>query len=233
MPTNKRFFPVIHCKSSFGEKGVSGIKHALANIKTAKENGADGVFLVSHDSLHSSEIVNLYHISRKEYPDFYIGVNFLDIPASNTNAMQTALAQCPLVNALWMDSIPNIHIPNTTEIESFVGVAFKGQNPNVSIREIRDQCNQAIKTQSHITTSGRRTGKPPDLKKMDIIRISVGYKVRVAIASGINEENVGKFLLNSDDFFVSTSISKLCWKQEADYFVPEKVKALADLIHAV
>ena len=176
MATNKRFFPVIHCKSPFGEKGVSGIKHALTNIKIAKENGADGVFLISDDRLHSSEVINIYRIARREYPDFYIGVNFLDIPASNTNAMQTALAQCPLVNALWMDGMPKIHIPNNTEIESFVGVAFKGQNPNASIRAIGVQCNQAIKNKSHITTSGSRTGKPPDLKKLAIIRISAGYE---------------------------------------------------------
>lgn len=230
MSTNKRFFPVIHCVSPFAQNGLNGIGHALANVRIAKENGADGVFLIGHD-LPSSDLICIYEQARKQHPDFYIGVNFLDIEASNTKALGEALKRCPGVNALWMDGIPRGRITNNTEIEYFAGVAFKYRDPNPGIPEIKRQCRATLESNSHIVTSGSVTGSAPKRMKIKVIRDYAGPERRIAIASGISAENVDRFLDIANDFLVASSISKRNLQHLADYLVPEKVDELARMIH--
>lgn len=230
MTTNKRFFPVIHCVSPFAQNGLNRIGHALENVKIAKENGADGVFLIGHD-LSSSDLICIYEQVRKQHPDFYIGVNFLDIEASDTKALEEALKRCPGVNALWMDGIPQRRITSNSEIEYFAGVAFKYRNPNPGISEIRRQCKATLESNSHIVTSGSVTGSAPKRMKIKVIRGFAGPERRIAIASGINAKNVDTFLDITTDFLVASSISKPNLQYLANYLVPKEVDELARMIH--
>ncbi len=230
MATNKRFFPVIHCLDPFGQERVNAIGNALANTRIAKASGADGVFLIGH-GLNNHDMVYIYENVRKSFPDFFVGVNFLDVSAEKTNVLQSAIARCPAINAIWLDGIPLIHLPYSNKTEVFSGVAFKYIDPDLSGNALAEQIEKAKKVSDVLTTSGDKTGKPPTVEKMRNIRSLVGPDFRLAIASGINDENVKTLLPYADDFLVASSISKVGSYGE-DILIPTKVKALAELIHA-
>ena len=99
---SKKFFPVIHCvPPEFGGTG-----HALANTRTAVENGADGVFLILHrqEKEALNDLIFIYDAVRKQHPDFMVGVNFLQIsPHIDTEELETVSI------SMRSGSIPPLH----------------------------------------------------------------------------------------------------------------------------
>lgn len=85
----------------------------------------------------------------------------------------------------------------------FGGVAFKYQPKDENLKET---CRLAQKFVDVITTSGDATGKPPTLQKIQELHSYVGT-VPLAIASGIDIDNVKQFLPYVKYFLVSTGIS--------------------------
>ena len=227
---SKRLFAVIHCLRPFGEFRQYSIGHAIKNASIAANNGADGVFLIGHGP-NNTEMCYIYQEVRKYFPNLFIGVNFLDIRAEETISMQCAIGKCPGISAVWTDRIPRIHLPYDKRTESFVGVAFKYIEPNLLGQALIEQINKAKKVSNVLTTSGDETGKPPTLKKIQEIRSLAGPGYRLAIASGVSAENVTAFLPYADDFLVADSITQKKGGGEGDDFIPEKVQALAKLIH--
>lgn len=224
----KKFYPVIHCIDPY-EQG--GIGHALANARIAYDNGADGVFLIGH-KLQYPDLIQIYDSVRKQFPERWIGINFLDIPPEKLNVLNSYRNLLTSLNAFWFDSLPiGRFFLNTIEI--FGGVAFKYRNADIHGEDLRRDCEQAVKWSTTVTTSGNKTGEPPTVEKLEEIRIHLkGKTTFLALASGVNTENVTIFLPLVDSFLVASSIvARNPDLGGQEYLVPEKVRRLADLIH--
>lgn len=228
--STKRFFPVIHCIDPFEQQGIG---HAICNTKIAIKNKADGVFLIGH-AVNYSQMCHIYENVRKQFPDIWIGVNFLDVTVMfDDGALLTDLVKdCLRLNGLWVDHLP-IHRLLIDSIEVFGGVAFKYINPDIRGEELKKSCDQAGQLVDIITTSGTKTGSAPDVAKLEEIRKNIGNEKRLALASGVTLENVSLFLPTVSDFLVASSITERVKDfGNHEYLVPEKVVALATKIHS-
>ena len=222
----KRFFPVIHCIDPFLQGGIG---HALKNARIAYNNDADGIFLIGH-KLTYLDLVEIYGHVRKEFPEKWIGVNFLDIPSGKLELLNSCQHLLVGLNALWFDSLP---IGRIFPVEVFGGIAFKYRNANPSDEELARECNLAVTCVTTATTSGNKTGEPPSVEKLQKIKGLLQNKVPLALASGVTEENISSFLSTVDTFLVASSIIERRKDLGGhEYLIPEKVKALAAKIHA-
>ena len=226
----KKFYPVIHSIDPFRQNGIN---HALQNTRIAIENGADGVFLIGH-RMRFTQLTYLYDHVRKQFPDTWIGINFLDLGARKIWAGLEAVAKrCVNVNALWIDTLPEYRLNIPPKIQIFGGVAFKYIDPNLSGDALATACIEARRCVDVATTSGEETGSPPSIQKLATIRAALRGGMPVAVASGVSEENVSTLLPYVDMFLVASSIcEKKCIDgQVLDVLIPEKTRTLAGLIH--
>lgn len=204
---NKRFYPVIHCLTP---------AQTLANVGIALTNGAHGVFLIGHNMVNET-LLRFYREVRSVYGEgIWVGINFLDLDPV------MALKKLPdTAQALWTDN-PGIYrytqkprtladeFNETRELlgkkfEYFGGVAFKGQPPQDLMRETLFSINYVDVT----TTSGPETGFPPTPEKIRTMReyLNEFRDRKLAVASGITEQNVRQFLPYADYFLVASGIS--------------------------
>lgn len=193
-------------------------QQVLENVKIVVEEGADGVFLINHESGHEAELVHIYRLVREIYCNFWIGLNLLGV--SNENAIRT----------VWNERSPGLWVDNAgieevydqvilcndaeqclslrgklwSEELYFGGVAFKYQE---SVKDYRLVAQEASKFVDVITTSGDATGNPPDIKKIGEMREGMGQSFPFAVASGMTPENVGQYLDYLDCFLVATGIN--------------------------
>ena len=195
--------PVIH---------VSNVNQALANATIAKRAGCDGIFLINHNIL-CNDLLYIYQAVRNIFPDWWIGLNFLDLAPREVFEVIPESA-----SAIWTD---NAMINEQTEHQNepeliamarkksgwkgmyFGGVAFKYQS---LVDNVERATELAIRYMDVITTSGRKTGSPPDPEKISRMK-KVAGNVPLAIASGISVENV-KLYPECQFFLVATSISR-------------------------
>lgn len=225
----KKFYPVIHCIDPYE---LGGIAHALSNARIAYDNGADGIFLIGH-SLHYIDLITIYDSVRKQFPERWIGINFLDVPPEKLGVLNSHRNLLTNLNAFWFDSLPiGRYFQNTMEI--FGGIAFKHRNANIHEEELRLDCEQAVKWSTTATTSGNKTGEPPSVEKLEEIRMHLrGKTTFLALANGVNAENVTTFLPLVDSFLVANSIMERNPNiGDQEFLVPKKVRELADLIHS-
>lgn len=225
----KRFFPVIHCISPL----YGGIKHAQQNSKIAFENGADGVFLIGH-TMKCGELLAIYQQVRLLYPEKWIGINFLDIPADRDWSRLTLVVRLAHgLNGLWMDALPiaTAQLEVRKGLELFGGVAFKYIDPGLSGERLQQKCAEASVLVHTVTTSGNETGSPPEVSKLKVMRAAVGPGTRLALASGVCAENVRDFLPYVDTFLVASSITvRRNDLRGQEYLVPEKVLELRECL---
>ena len=205
------FLPVIH---------VTSDDQAAEETKVAFDNGADGIFLIDHKR-SANRLLDTYQRIRKEHPDKWIGINFLDL------CSQKAIDKCPRdADGLWLDHIRDInHVPNLRRWRVFAGTAFKYQPQPENERELIEE---TLITACHFdvtTTSGPGTGEAADMEKLRVMKMACGLRP-LAVASGVTVENVDAHLAFIDCFLVATGISKTF-----DRLDPEKVRALAEKIH--
>lgn len=222
MPNAKMFFPVIHCINHF----FGGIQHANDNLEIAIENGADGVFLIGHGITAD----NLFKIGQNistSHPDVFLGVNFLGLDDENTSLSN--YLSSGVFKALWMDIMPRGRelVPANTVL--YGGVAFKYIDPDLCGDALKEACRRAIGLVDVVTTSGPRTGMPPDMAKLAAIREHIGNDKLLALASGVDESNAALFLEHVDHFLVASSITKNHGGYE--FLVPSKVRRLSEIIH--
>ena len=203
-----RVFPVIHAKDE---------EQAILNAKIAFESGADGIFLINHNSwpvpFHiTAEVLmeQIFPAVKSAFPEKWIGLNCLDMD------FQTVLRKSPKeVSGLWndncgIDSSKARTIKNTMKKSVwrglyFGGFAFKYQKP-ISYAYLENLANEARTFVDIITTSGIATGISPDTSKMSKIKAGAG-RYPVAIASGITPENAARFAEYAHAFLVATGIS--------------------------
>ncbi len=219
----KVFLPVIH---------VHNLIQTLENIALAKFNGADGVFLINHGSVSADELVGFYHGAVEEHPEFWIGMNCLDLTG------EQVFHKVPdSLGGVWVDDggvseessgyarkIKESRENSTFPGLYFGGVAFKGQ---AHVDDVQKVAATAIDFMDVVTTSGPQTGFAAPVEKIAAMKESIGDRP-LALASGVTIDNVGDYLPYVDYFLVATGISKSF--HELD---PVKVRCLAEAIHDV
>lgn len=197
--------PVIH---------VIDYSQVRTNVETCLELGIDHVFVIDHDSRNSqAHIAMIREKLKQEFPDLWVGLNFLFLP----NELAMATAEICSADALWCDNagllkpgdemiaqkLENMRIKR--DMLYFGGVEFKYQKqPRSSDFEWLYQT--AVKYIDVITTSGPGTGKEVEIEKLARIKTAVG-KHPVAVASGINENNAKTISQYADYLMVASSIT--------------------------
>lgn len=223
----KFLLPVIH---------VSSLEQMLRNVGTAKKNGADGVFLINHGDVDTFELVGFYEEAVKQFPDFWIGLNCLDLESYEVfrNVPNSA-------SGIWVD---DAGISEKTSVfgkknkrarkicrykeksgfsgKYFGGVAFKGRE---RVRDVAKVAEMAMEFMDVVTTSGTCTGVAADVEKIASMKEAIGDKP-LALASGVTLANVFKYLPFVDYFLVATGISENFYELD-----PQKVHNLANFIH--
>ncbi len=208
------FLAVIHSESA---------EQSLRNTEIAKANGADGVFLINH-KMSADDLFSVYRAVREAYPDFWIGLNCLDLSPLR---MFRVVSGC--VSGVWSDNAGFGELENdpllavklswkAREERSdwnglyFGGVAFKYQ------KNVYDATYVAWLVMPYldvVTTSGDATGSPPLVSKIKRMKKAIG-DFPLAIASGMAPENVSEFMPHADCFFVATGISKSFTELDAE-----------------
>ncbi|MFA6430294.1 MAG: BtpA/SgcQ family protein [Candidatus Paceibacterota bacterium] len=223
------FFPVIHCIDPNTQQGIG---HALRNTEIAKENGADGVFLIGH-GMHFCDLHEIYEHVRRHFPTFWIGINFLDLSNEKKWDRLVEMAdQCSALDGLWIDGMPDQKLLVPSSVKVFGGVGFKYINPHIDGDALESACRAAVQIVDVVTTSGNKTGSAPDIDKLISIKRCLGDKNPLALASGVDANNVSAFLEYVDIFLVASSIcERISSLGNHEYLIPQKVRELADLIH--
>lgn len=211
---------------------VESDTQALRNTEIAKEAGADGVFLINHD-IPSTKLLKIYRKVRQHYPDWWIGINSLDL-----SPLQTIESVPSDVSGIWVDEagldeeaddVVLVARSNWARRQQrndwsglyFGGVAFKYQK---YVSDPARIVRHAMKYMDVITTSGEKTGSPPDIEKIRAMRSAIG-EFPLAIASGITPENIAQYLDLVDCFLVATGVSRGFCELDA-----ERVKGLVKTI---
>jgi predicted TIM-barrel enzyme len=203
----------------------------LAQAEIALSLGAKGVFLIAHGA-SDGELVPLAVRLTAAHPDRLIGINCLGMTA--LEALAVCIAQ--RIKALWTD-IPEISSAGVTAagqalgdraqaagIEVFASVAFKYQRAEPDPAEA---ARLAAVVGTVPTTSGSGTGSAPSVAKIQRMRDALNSGTRLAIASGMDPQNVGDFQPWATDFLVATGVS-----QDAHHFDPTKLAAFIQRVQA-
>ncbi len=201
-PKKHTFLAVVH---------VEGGTQALRNARIARDEGADGVFLINHEIAYP-QLLECYQRVRRELPGFWIGLNCLDLGPA-------ALEFVPhSTEGLWIDNAMIVEGAEeqvkAAEFEQlrteigwegiyFGGVAFKYQKPVKNVAEVALLAKPYVDV---VTTSGPGTGEAADIGKIRLMKAALGDHP-LAIASGITPENVGEYKPYIDCFLVATGVS--------------------------
>ncbi len=196
--------PVIHVKSR---------EQTLRNAGIAHRQGCDGVFLINHE-IPYTKLLEIHQWVCEAFPDWWIGVNCLDLDSSEVFEKIT-----DKVAGVWVD---NAMIDERVEHQSmaekiskaraksgwqglyFGGVAFKYQR---YVDDVREAARIAGEYMDVVTTSGAGTGQAVDRDKIRAMKGALG-SFPLAIASGITMQNIGSYLDTADCFLVATGISE-------------------------
>ncbi len=79
-------------------------------------------------------------------------------------------------------------------------------------------CENACNLMDIITTSGEETNKSPSVEKIKLMKEYIGAK-KLAIASGVNSENMKLFDEYADYYLVASSIT-----DKNEYIIESKLK---------
>lgn len=203
-PKKHTFIAVVH---------VEDETTMLRNVTVAQEQGADGVFLISHAQVQWPQLLSLYHAARTQFPEYWLGVNMLDLRACEAVALHRYTG-----DGVWADDAGVYSNTDTSEARRvarsrlsggwkglyFGGVAFKHQR---HVTDPAEAARAAIPYVDVVTTSGSATGTAPDAKKIQCMKEAIGEHP-LAIASGMTPDNVLTFMPWADCFLVATGISR-------------------------
>jgi uncharacterized protein len=223
-PGRHAILPVVHVETR---------DQALRNTEIAKEEGCDGVFLISMQGAKWGELLQIQKYVRREFPDLFIGINFLDLPV--VCVFRNIADQ--RVSGVWTDNAGvDEYVEGQMEAENirqakeksgwdglyFGGVAFKYQR---EVKDVAKSAKIATKYMDVVVTSGKGTGSAPDLGKISAMKEAIGEHP-LGIASGISPENVHQYLEIADCFLVATSLLR----SGTEDFDKERVKALVTAV---
>jgi hypothetical protein len=184
----KYLIPVIHAENKF---------QIIRNIYRCKRQGLNNVFLVNH-SIGAQLMLQIAVDLPKLFPDLWIGLNCVGFLADDLATIKWPAE----ISAIWTDDLA-ISKPAWTQWY-FGGAAFKYQN---SKKDPVTEAKEAMPRCDIVTTSGKGTGRAPTVGKIRRMKEAIGNQP-LAIASGIDEDNIKYFMPYADYFLVNTSISK-------------------------
>ena len=192
---------------------------AAANIDKLIASGIRGCFLINHD-FDVATFLPIIRTIRAQYPDFWIGVNFLAISGGDAFPILAELANAGcLIDAYWADDARIDERKNhQTEAERisqirqasdwtglyFGGTAFKKQRP-VHADDYPTAAQIAGDYMDVVTTSGVATGSAAEISKISTFRNALP-ETPIALASGITPENAADYA-KIDCFMVATGIN--------------------------
>ena len=211
---------------------VESESQALRNAVLAREGGCDGVFLINHE-ISAPELLNIHEAVVKQLPDWWVGVNCLDL------SPREVFAELPQeVTGVWVD---DAEIDECAQAQPaartilaarkasswkglyFGGVAFKYQR---AVEDLATAARVAAKYMDVVTTSGPGTGQAASIEKIRAMKSAMGDSP-LAIASGITPENVSQYLGVADCYLVATGISS-SWTE----FDPHRVRDLVQTVRS-
>lgn len=195
------FTPVIHVKD---------LAQTTHNVEICVEADTYGFFLVNH-RIPFKKFLPIINQVRKNFPYAWIGVNVLD------EHPLTVIPQLPLIQGFWTDDPCLIEGQETQDLASVISKSIKYHLPSalyfgsvafkyqVQPKDLASMTELACKYIDVITTSGDRTGDAADMKKVEIM---YDFSTQpLAIASGIDINNVREYFKYIDWFLVNTHIS--------------------------
>lgn len=206
-----RIYPVIHFLNR---------ELALKQAMLAQQNGADGIFLISHLG-DNEELCRVAWEAKQMLPTFEVGINLLSW--SPRRAAEYALLDG--LDMVWADDM-GVNSQGLTSVEGGWLSAFAGQHPHIKLF-----ASVAFKYQPHEpdpalaarnaqaagfipTTSGSGTGSAPAVTK--IAEMSAAVDGNLAVASGMTPENVAAYAPNLRYILVATGISIDDHRMDAD-----------------
>lgn len=227
---SKLLYPAIH---------VRDIKQAKEQTSLVlNEGGASGVFLVNNGGLVTpGKLLWIAEVIKQNFPNHFIGVNPLGM--GTKEALTCVLMQDGAFDGLWVDdggireSATSAYLIDGLESALqncdsvyFGSIAMKYQP---EVRNLSAVAKLAARYFGVVTTSGEKTGTPPSVEKVKTIRDVIGTK-KLALASGMDINNIEQYLPYADIFIVGSSL----WEDPEDEFTyhPKKVFHLKEKIDA-
>ncbi len=227
----KKLFPVIHPLHR---------EQVLLQAQLCRDCGTDGIFLINQGHTSPghcfSDFMSLIDVaaSIKHRHNTWVGINILDKSPFFVAPLLTYYG----IDGYWTDTDEVAMVRYISRscpvdiqfIENYYSsFAFKYQD-KISEEQLQADIESALQekpysTELVITTSGPATGEPPDIEKIKWFREIIGPDCTLAIASGINSENIESFLPYADHFLVSSSL-----EDKYGYFNEEKLKAMVQII---
>lgn len=196
--------PVIH---------VAGLEQALRNAGIAREQGCDGIFLINHE-IPGTELLEVHHRVFEAFPDWWIGVNCLDLsPIEVFESVTDSVAGVWVDNAMideredhqfQAEQIQAARVKSGWQGLYFGGVAFKYQR---HVDDVGRAARIAAGYMDVVTTSGPATGQAAARDKIRAMKEALGA-FPLSVASGITLENIRQYLDVADSFLVATGISE-------------------------
>jgi len=216
--------PVIH---------VSSTEQALRNAQLAQQEGADGVFLISHGRVSDDQLVDIHQAVVAALPGLWAGVNCLSLSTEEVfgrvgNRVAGVWVDDAMIDERRQDQ-PAAERVLTVQREHgwqglyFGGVAFKYQR---SVKDLAEAARLAARYMDVVTSSGPGTGKAATPDKIRTMKEALG-ETPLAIASGVTPENVTDYLAHADCFLVATGVSYTF--EELD---PARVRDLVRVVRA-
>ena len=192
---------------------------AAANIDKLIAAGIRGCFLINHD-FDVATFLPIIRTIRTQYPDFWIGINFLAVNGGEAFPILAELARDGyLIDAYWADDarideredqqteadrISQIRHDGDWTGLYFGGTAFKKQRP-VHADDYATAAQIAGGYMDVVTTSGIATGNAAEISKIATFRNALP-EAPIALASGITPENAADYAM-IDCFMVATGIN--------------------------
>lgn len=211
--TGPVILPVIH---------VLDNEQAEQNVRVAIREGAQGVFLINHDFDVGTFLPVIRHI-RRAFPALWLGVNFLAVTGKHAFPRLAQLEQEDItVDAYWGDDarideradpcrqveaeeIADVRLQCGWSGLYFGGTAFKKQRP-VAHKDYVTAADIARRYMDVVTTSGSATGQQAQLNKITAFRRALRDRP-LALASGVNPENIEDYAKDVDVMLVATGIN--------------------------
>ncbi|MGL4551451.1 MAG: BtpA/SgcQ family protein [Gemmataceae bacterium] len=216
--------PVVHAVS---------LPQALANVRVARDGGADGVFLIGHGSITDDELLAIYLDARAAHPDFWLGLNCLSWTPERLFATVGGRVQGVWIDDALIDEsgddqadarrVAGVQRECGWSGLYFGGIAFKYQRP---VRDPAAAARKARPWMDVVTTSGPGTGHAAPPGKIRSMREAVG-DAPLAVASGVTPENVTDYLPWADCFLAATGVSYTL--EELD---PARVRDLVGVVRS-
>ncbi|MEL0141657.1 MAG: adenine phosphoribosyltransferase [Alphaproteobacteria bacterium] len=202
--------PVIH---------VIDHQQTATNIDKLIDAGISGCFLINHD-FDVKTFLPIIRSIRAQYPDFWIGLNFLAVTGRDAFPVLAKLAgQGCRIDAYWADDArideredqqTEAELIQTIRQDSgwnglyFGGTAFKKQRV-VDAADYAKSAEIAGGFMDVVTTSGIATGNAADISKIATFRAALP-DTPIALASGITPDNAAEYAM-VDCFMVATCIN--------------------------